>query len=370
MPVEVCITTGLVLVTAVQFVFWLGPFYRLLRYRAPTTLLNRTRPVSVVICAKNEADNLRRNLYHFLNQNYRSFEVVVVDDNSTDDTRPFLLEVKTKWPNLRVVCAAKSSRAFSKKSALAKGLECARSEWIVLSDADCRPASRNWLARLSSRMQPDAELVLGFSPYAKEAGLLNRWIRFEGVWTGIQYLSAALAGSPYMGVGRNMAYRIGLYRRAGGFSRHTHLASGDDDLLVNQIARAEHTALEIHPQAFVWSKPKGTWRGYYYQKRRHVSTAPAYNRKSQFWLSLYAGTHLLHYVLTIATAWAWAEWIFILLLCLRWGLTGSIGGQLSKKLGQPDLMWAYWLVFDVMLLIYYVTFLPSLFQRRHPCGNR
>ncbi len=356
--------------TAVQLAFWLGPFYRLLRYQPPNLPLNRIRPVSVVICAKNEADNLRRNLYHFLNQNYRSFELIVVDDNSTDDTRAFLLEVKTKSPNLRVVCAANSKRAFSKKSALAKGLECARNEWIVLSDADCRPAGPDWLAHLSSRMQPATELVLGFSPYAREPGLLNRWIRFEGVWTGIQYLSAALYGEPYMGVGRNMAYRVGLYRRAGGFSKHAHLASGDDDLLVNEVARAEHTALEIHPQAFVWSKPKRTWRGYYYQKRRHVSTAPAYSLKSQFWLVLYAGTHVLHYALTIATAWAWADWIPILLPCLRWGLTGFIGGQLSKKLGQPDLVWVYWPVFDVTLLIYYVTFLPSLFQRRHPCGNR
>lgn len=365
---QICML-ALVGATGIQLAYWLGPFLRLLRFEPPARPLHRMRPVSVIICAKNEADNLRTNLYHFLNQNYRSFEVIVVNDNSTDDTEAVLLDEKTKSANLHVVCAPKSNRTFSKKQALANGLEYARFEWIVVSDADCKPASPDWLACLSRRMDHPTDMVLGYSPYEKTSGWLNRWIRFEGVWTGILYLSAALAGNPYMGVGRNMAYRREVYRRAGGFASHSHLESGDDDLFVNQMAVAEHTAIEINPQAFVWSIPKGTWRGYYYQKSRHVSTAPEYRRAGQGWLLLYAGSHVLHYALVLISAWAFAEWVAFLLLGLRWGLTGFLGGQLSKKLGQSDLA-IYWPILDVMLLFYYVTFLPSLFQRRHHTGNR
>ncbi len=351
-----------------QAVYWLGPFLRLLLHRPPENRRAPSPPISIVICAKNEADNLQNNLYHFLNQTYRSFEIIVVDDNSTDATRSILLDVKTKWSNLHVVCAPKSERTFSKKKALAKGLEAARFEWVVVSDADCRPASPEWLSALSRHMHRPIQFVLGYSPYERKQGWLNRWIRFEGLWTAIQYLAAALAGLPYMGVGRNMGYELEVFREAGGFSSHEALASGDDDLFVNQMARANRTAIEINPKAFVWSKPNESWRGYYYQKRRHLSTAHRYRGRSQFWLLAYSVSHVLFYTAALFSARAYPEWVF-LLFGLRWVMTGAVGGRLAVKLGQPDLA-RYWIALDVMLLVYYVTFLPSLFQRRHPFGNR
>src|SRR5690606_29715318 len=128
-----------------------------------------------------------------------------------------------------------------------------------------------WLKKMVAKMKGDAQLVLGFAPYTEAPGFLNKFIRYEAVYTAMQYLSFALAGIPYMGVGRNMAYRKQLFHQAKELEKHRHLASGDDDLFVNEVATKKNTAIQLDPETFVYSTPKLTWRGYKRQKTRHLS---------------------------------------------------------------------------------------------------
>src|SRR5690606_34092381 len=160
-----------------------------------------------------------------------------------------------------------------KKFALSLGIKAAQYEHLVFTDADCVPESSDWLTHMAGAFSGGKEIVLGYSPYLRRAGMLNALIRFETFHTAMSYLSYALKGKPYMGVGRNMAYTKSLFFRGKGFASHMHIASGDDDLFVNQNATPHNTTICIHPEAHVWSEPKTTFSAYARQKTRHAGAS-------------------------------------------------------------------------------------------------
>lgn len=351
---------SLIGVTAVQLFFWTVFFRRLSGYSPPPRPAgSRELPVSVVICAHNEAENLKKNLGHFLNQNYRSFEVLVVNDNSTDQTREVLLDFQANYANLRLVDVQQPTFP-GKKQALATGIAAARHPVLLLSDADCAPAGPEWLATMQSAINESVEIGLGYSPYRRAPGLLNRLIRFEAVYTATQYLSFALAGIPYMGVGRNLIYTKSLFERSGGFSRHHDLLSGDDDLLVNAVAHPQNTRIILEPGAFVYSDPKSTWRGYYNQKRRHVSAGKRYKRTHQVLLGLVSSSHALHYLTALALLLSGSPMTTVFLTYLvRIGVVAAIFRNILVKLDDRSL-WKWLPLLDAAFVLYYFTFAPVL----------
>jgi cellulose synthase/poly-beta-1,6-N-acetylglucosamine synthase-like glycosyltransferase len=348
--------------TTVQLWFWGVRFFRLARYREPFPSEDGPPPppVSVIICAHNEADHLRQHLPFFLAQDYPRYEVIVVDDHSTDETAQVVWSFQKKHPTL-VLLKPEQVTPPGKKAALSWGIRNARFEWLVLSDADCRPAGPHWLQHIARQFQGGARLVLGASPYTWRRGWLNRFLRFEAFYTAIQYLSFALAGDPYMGVGRNLAYHRSVFRRAQGFRTHTHLMGGDDDLFVNQVAKDTPTRIVVHPDSLVYSDPVTTWRSYYYQKRRHLSVSRHYQPRHQWLLGALSLSHAAHYglavmLLVLAPHW----WPFITMNYLvRMAVVFRAGAPLVRRLAVEDLLpWLPWL--DLAYLAYYFLFAPAL----------
>ena len=233
-------------------------------------LLTVNIPVSVIISARNEANNLTENLPLILEQNYPDFEVIVVNDCSLDDSENVLKEFQLKYPHLKMVTVTEHDRfKTGKKFALTMGIKAAKNEHLLFTDADCQPASADWISRMmASNFSGSTEIVLGYSPYYRTSGFLNSFIRFETLKTAINYLSAALAGNAYMGIGRNLAYTKTLFFKNKGFASHMHVLSGDDDLFVNQNATADNTAIEIHPDAFTFSDAKTHYCVLYTSKKK------------------------------------------------------------------------------------------------------
>lgn len=349
--------------TIVQLFFWVFIFSKLARYDANKHLPKRgeveEKPVSIIICARNEVENLKRNLPKIIAQDYKNFEIIVVNDHSTDKTLDFLLHLKSKTQILRVI-NLKSSSPPGKKAALTRGITAANHDVLLLTDADCCPESSDWIFRMQTTISEEAQIGLGFSPYSFDNGFLNTFIRFETAYTAIQYLSFALAGSPYMGVGRNLIYNKSLFFSLNGFSKHAHIASGDDDLFVNAAATGRNTRINLSPGSFTYSIPKRTWKGYYHQKSRHFTTGSAYKPAHQLSLGLLAASHFSHYVLG-----------FILLLdpdlryyvfeiyLVRILVVSTIYSITFKKLKQELLIpWAP--VLDAVYVIFYLIFAPVL----------
>jgi biofilm PGA synthesis N-glycosyltransferase PgaC len=319
----------------------------------PTVLI----PVSVIIAARNEAQNLRENLPSILEQNYPDFEVVVINDCSYDASDEVLEDMERRYPNLKVVTITEHDRfKTGKKFALTLGIKASKNECLLFTDADCKPASPNWITRMAANFGSGAQIVLGYSPYYKTRGFLNWFTRYESVKASTNYLSYALNGNAYMGVGRNLAYTKTLFFSAKGFASHMHVISGDDDLFVNQHATADNTAIEIHPETFVYTAAKSTLPSWYRQKKRHAGVGKLYKAKHRKMLIFDGVSGFLFYTLLILCLVCKFEPLLALgLLLFRLIIQLLIYNKVFKKLDGKDLIW-YLPFFDIVYYMYLIGF--------------
>nr|PLX25153.1 MAG: hypothetical protein C0599_01040 [Salinivirgaceae bacterium] len=233
-------------------------------------------PVSVIICAKNEANNLRNHLPIICEQNYSNYEVIVVNDASEDDTHRVLMEFDQKYTHFRYTHIHKDDKFdHGKKLALTVGVKSAKNDYLLLTDADCKPKSKSWVKEMANRLA-HKEIVLGYGGYNTEKSLLNRFIRFDTLQIARNFMGFARIGIPYMGVGRNLGWHRKVYDKAKGFSSHYHLKSGDDDLLVNQMANRKNTLVCLSPTSHTLSVPEKKFSHWFLQKRRHLTAGVKY----------------------------------------------------------------------------------------------
>ena len=354
----------LIAVTAIQLFYYLYFFARVAFFKNKPRPQSQQHPVSVIICARDEDENLARNLPGVLVQQYESsHEVVVVNDNSVDDSKYILQELKRTFKSLNVVELTQEAKLIAgKKYPLSVGIREAKHELLLLTDADCVPSSEHWVKKMQDAYDKDTEIVLGYGAYHRTGGLLNKLIRFETFHTALQYLSYALAGIPYMGVGRNLSYRKDLFFRNKGFSSINHIPSGDDDLFINKAATKSNTAVVIDPEAITRSVPKTTWKGWLRQKSRHYTTAKYYKPKHKFFLGLYFATQFIYYPLVAACIifydWRWS----LVLFGLRLILQAIVFYRSMKKMGEADL-WPWFIFLDMWMFFYYIIFAPALWKR-------
>nr|MBC7614280.1 glycosyltransferase [Pseudopedobacter sp.] len=311
-------------------------------------------PVSVIICARNESKNLQKNLPHILNQDYPDFEVVVVNDCSIDNSEDILRTFQDSYSNLKVVKIEEHPRyKTAKKFAVTLGIKATSNEHLIFTDADCIPNSNQWISLITRHFQsPEKEIVLGFSPYDRYKGFLNKLIRYETFQTALNYFSFALIGMPYMGVGRNLSYKKSLFFKGKGFASHMHIPSGDDDLFVNQNATLENVSIEFTLDAQVLSEPERTWKAYWNQKKRHLGAGKVYKKQHQLNLGLQAASAICFYFLFITGLILHIEPLLLsVFFFLRLVLQVYVFYKPMKKLVSDDLLW--WLIFlDPFYYIY------------------
>lgn len=324
-----------------------------------STLLSNSdfEPISVIICAKNEDENLTEFLPKVLTQDYPDFEVIVVNDCSWDNTENVVDEFAKIFPNLRKT-NIKEDKYYKhgKKFAVLVGIKAAKNNLLVFTDADCYPSSDQWLKAMAKSFAKPKEVVLGYGAYEKQKSFINKLIRFDAFMIAVNYLSAAIKGKAYMGVGRNLAYTKELFYKQKGFSNHYHINSGDDDLFVNQAANNQNVNVVIDKTAITYSPAKKTIKEWRLQKARHLSTAPLYNASSKskiifsyfsqyfFYLSIFA---LLIHVKTIV--------LFPIIFAVKITMQLIILNSVAKKLNERDLLIGS-VIYELILLIFYPIF--------------
>jgi glycosyltransferase involved in cell wall biosynthesis len=352
------------LVTLIQLLYYWLLFNRAASYKKTDRSQSQTHPVSMVICARDEAANLAKNLPGVLVQTYpTTHEVIVVNHNSQDETRYLLEEFKKTFKQLQVVNLEQEAKGIpGKKYPLSIGIKEAKHEIILLTDADCVPASEHWLWKMQDAYNNGVEVVLGYGAYYKRPGFLNKLIRFETFHTALQYFSLALAGLPYMGVGRNLSYKKDLFLRNKGFSSINHVLSGDDDLFINQVANKQNTGIVMDPDAFTLSEPKRTFSEWVQQKNRHYTTGKFYRPVHKFLLGMQSLTHMLFYPLLVVSM-IFYDWRIALGMYLARAISQAIVYyKAMNKLDEKDLFALYWL-FDIWMFIYYCIFAPAIWRR-------
>ena len=329
-----------VVIVSIQITYYLT-FLFSFSIKREDTRLKKHIPVSVIVCAKNEAENLELNLPLILSQKYSSFEVVLVNDSSSDNTLEVMKQFEAKHHNIKIV-DVKTIEAFwgNKKYALTLGIKASKHDFLVFTDADCKPLSDEWLAHISSKFSNQKAIVLGYGAYAKKRlSFLNQLIRFETVMTALQYFSYASLGIPYMGVGRNMAYRKELFFNNNGFNGHMAIKSGDDDLFINEVADNKNTAICISKESFTESEPKKSFKDWILQKRRHISTSNLYKTKHKLLLGLFYTSQLLFWIISILLLCLGYDWKWLVaLIIFRFIIQLLSFGLTAKKLNEVNLI--------------------------------
>jgi biofilm PGA synthesis N-glycosyltransferase PgaC len=349
-----------------QLYYVLVVYRKLAIFKSPDLESQLNSPLSVIICAKNEVQNLKKNLSSILNQNYPNFEVIVVNDCSNDGTEWYLRDLSLDYKNLKIVTINDHPRfKHGKKFAVTMGIKAAQNENLVFTDADCFPESEHWLSLMQRNFDNQTDIVLGYSPYEIKGGFLNKFIRFETFYTAINYLSYALRGIPYMGVGRNLAYKKSLFFKGKGFASHMHILSGDDDLFVNQNANNFNTKIEIHPDSHMWSEPKKTIGSYFSQKLRHQGAGKAYKNRHKKMLTLNVFSGVLFYLLFVGIILINGPcWLIISVFFIRLISQIFVYIPVLKKLKSIDLIW--WMpILDFIYYIYIILIgLVSIFRKK------
>lgn len=302
------IVFGLLLTTFIHQVFYYFRFLNgILRHRTrikndKITFAEEQPPVSVIICAKDESENLRQFLPVVLTQNYPHYEVIVINDGSTDETDVLLKDLCEEYPHLRTTFVPVGANVLStKKLGLTLGIKAAKNDWLLFTDADCMPEDNTWITRMARNFTTETEFVLGYGAYFQKKGFINKLITYDTLFVAMQYMGMALAGKPYMGVGRNLAYRKETFFAQRGFASTLHLRSGDDDLIVNKAANRINTRVEIAKDSITLSEPNRNYKDWFIQKERHLSVSTFYSKSSRFRLSLEPISRGLFYALFIAS---------------------------------------------------------------------
>lgn len=310
--------------------------------------------VSVLIAARNEADNLFENLPLILEQDYPEFEVIVINHQSVDETSHLLSAYQRQYPHLHVIELTRNQHLRpGKKLPITLGVKGARYEYLILTDADCKPQGKNWLRSMASRFTAGKEIILGYGPYIRKKGFLNRIIRFDTTWIAINYFSMALAKLPYMGVGRNLAYTKEIFINVHGFKSHYALPSGDDDLFIQEAAKKKNYSINLDPDSYCFSEASETWSGWRKQKTRHYSTSSRYNVIKKWLLGIYPLTLLFFYIsfviLMFSSEFRWITLaVFGFALIFKWWIQGRCLYKLREKSFVPFL--PFWDLFYAILI--------------------
>lgn len=326
-------------------------------------------PVSVIICARNEYENLQDYLAVILSQDYPCYEVIVVNDSSDDETDLLLERLSRQHANLYHTFVPRGARILSsKKLALTIGIKAAKHEHLLLTDADCRPESKNWIREMMQGFaNENTEVVVGFSPYFEKKGLLNHIISYDTIFTGLQYMGMARSGHPYMGVGRNLAYKRSTFFNIGGFKTLINNLAGDDDLFVNRVATRKNTTVVCNKDSLVWSQPKTTWHEWLHQKHRHLSVSPKYRFGSKLRLTIEPMTRAMLYLSLLACI-LWGGYVVtavaVALFLLRCLVQRCVINAATRRLGLRKIGIGLWIYDIIMPLITLYILFTQRFKKR------
>ncbi|HLV41689.1 MAG TPA: glycosyltransferase [Brumimicrobium sp.] len=341
--------------------FWLFFFYLRIAIHKEKENDSSYPPVSIVIAARNEEDNLFENLTYILEQDYKDFEVIVVNHQSVDNTEYLLKAFQEKHPHLKIINIERNNHlAYGKKLPLTIGIKGSKHDLLLLTDADCKPASDQWLKQMAGKFTPKKKIVLGYAPYRKTPGFLNKVIRLDTTFIALNYFSFAKSGIPYMGVGRNLAYSKELFMNNSGFKSHYSIQSGDDDLFIQEVAKKKNYTVSLSPQTFCYSEGEKTWKKWITQKSRHYTTSVRYPLFKKLLLGIYPLSLIFLYISLFTLLFSnWMNWVSLGVILVIFISKWITLGFAFKKLDQKDLILGvlFWELFYAILtpLVYYTT---------------
>jgi glycosyltransferase involved in cell wall biosynthesis len=361
-----CFFIGIIVIQFFYFVIVFRKF-AFAKTESKTLIIDTKKvSVSVIVCAKNEAENVKNFIPILAEQDYKNFEIILIDDASNDQTLEIYEAYEKQYSNIKIV-RVENNEAFwgNKKFALTMGIKATTKDYLLFIDADCYPNSKSWITEMSANFTTEKTIVLGYGAYQKiQNSFLNKIIRFETLFTAMQYFGWAKNGNPYMGVGRNLAYKKSEFFRVNGYINHMKIKSGDDDLFINEAANTTNTAICVSETSFTTSKPKMNFSDWFDQKRRHISTAKHYKFFDKFQLSLFYLSQIMFFIVAIILFVNEYQWVTVFgLVGFRYVFTWIIVSTAAEKLDEKDVIIWYPIMEMLLIIIQLQLFVSNIFSK-------
>lgn len=331
-------------------------YFIITRYYPEVSIQFPSLPLSVVLCTEGSAPRLLTYLDKILSQKYSPYEIIVICKNTSTEILEELHKKSLENEKLQVENISILDLPFTeKKQALNYGISVAKNKWIVTIDDDCYPASEDWLTSISQHIQHfHSDILLGLSPYISQDGLLNQWIRFDALYTASNYLYFTIIGKPYMGIGRNMAFKKELWSKEY-LDQYKDLGSGDDTTLVNYYRSTKK--IDVFIDSLVYSFPQTSYIAWVKQKLRHIQKGKFLNKSLQIELA----KPLLFTFLFWFCIWLWMSFFafhfLIFLLILVFALTKSFFYvKISKHIHWKSKPIVFTFLFDALHSLFLLIF--------------
>ncbi|MBQ0016991.1 MAG: glycosyltransferase [Bacteroidales bacterium] len=316
--------------------------------------------VSIVVVASSQANLLREHLVQLLEQTYPTFEVVVVDYQSHDDT-PFVLKVlSAQYPNLKCVRMSEDINLFqSRLYPLSIGIRSAKYDTIVLVEPACVPSDKNWLTALMGGYRSDDDkIVLGYTHLNVRKGLLGCLEKYDNLVYHCSFLSAASLNVPYTGCGWNLSYRRSFFFDRGAFIQFYDEADEADDLFVNHNANKHNTNYVITNKSMMQVSAPETFKEWHLLRRHRIATRKLYSSWRSTYISLTPLMTILFYAACVMMfvnnlTIPWVIPVALLLIKFLWQIVCV--AQVSKSFSLGNIHWAapllelYFIIANIIL---------------------
>ena len=353
--------------TLVQLLYHLFIFIRIWFYKESEHV--NYKPVSVIVSSKNQLDDLRSNLIYFLNQEYPEFEVIVINDASSDGTEDYLEELQKKYDYLKVVTKTiQENDRFNKgkKFGITLAIKSATHDNLLFSDADSYPSSNQWIKKMQTYFSSKNQIVLAHSRLEKRKGLLNRLLRYESLYEGLLSFSSALCGFPFLAQRRNIGYTRGLFFSINGFFSHLNLSRGEAMLFVDEASNSRNTAVCLSAEAMTLSNKQKSYLEWCYDKRSYFHLAKRLRFSSLMILGMNFFSQLSFWMLIpVLLIYQINTQLVLLAFSLRFCMQFIVYCKMCKFTNEYSLLWFQPFYEISLMLINFILLLSTFIKKVH-----
>lgn len=289
-------------------------------------------PISIIIVAHDEAHHLIKSLPELLTQDYPNYEVVLVNDNSTDETPQLAIEMRNKYHNLHYVNMTSSvSTIEGKKFPMAIGIQAAQNDVVLLTGPSCQPSSPYWLRQVAGRFVRRTRVVLGHASYEKRPGFFNKLLHYDALETSIIAFSYTICGMPVMADGRNLAYNKDIFfKNKEKYFRHSQLPFGEDCIFINEAVKHDVCNVVASPEAVMEQYPI-EFSKWFQLKQFALISRSFYKTVPRMLLKWYNWLGFWFHIAAIGT-------LAVIAVLKNWILLGIVGAAVLLKIGMQYLV--------------------------------
>lgn len=296
-------------------------------------------PVSVIIFGKDQGENLLKLLPSILEQEHSVFEIVLINNSSSDETNDIIQSFSEKHTAIKVV-EVENNEAFwaSKKYALTLGIKASSYDHLLFTNASCNPVSKNWISEMSKNFTSKKEIILGYKKYQKENSLMNIFVRFENLISAIKCFGFAKKGFPYMAFEGNLAYKKATFFKVKGFINHMKINAGLENLFIKDAANKENTTFCLSENSFTETSAPKLFSKWFSDKKEAAFIKKKYKYKHRLLLDVFAFTKIIFYVLAITLFFTYPYKIILSIVLFYFILNYILIGFSAKKLKEPQII--------------------------------